>query len=138
MTVFHENPIRPAEQIIHDFPETPFSVLLAQMQSGKTGTYLYVALECIKRELVDRVVILCGSSDFINNARYIRKSIGGGMRQSGIIAAAGIISLEHMVKRIKDDHNNAELLASGISSISSVDIDIAKVKTNIIYFYCSY
>ena len=63
MPVFHENQIRTAEQIIHDFPENRFSVLLAQMQSGKTGTYLYVALECVKRELVDRVVILCGSSD---------------------------------------------------------------------------
>ena len=63
MPVFHENQIRTAEQIILEFPDNRFSVLLAQMQSGKTGTYLYVALECVKRELVDRVVILCGSSD---------------------------------------------------------------------------
>ena len=78
--------------------------------------------------------ILCGSSNFIDNARYIRKSVGGGMRQSGIIAAAGIVSLNHMVERIKDDHKNAQLLASGISTISGVGVDITKVKTNIIYF----
>jgi len=63
MAVFHATQIDIAQRIIHEFPENRFSVLLAQMQSGKTGTYLYVALECVKRELVDRVVILCGSSD---------------------------------------------------------------------------
>lgn len=78
--------------------------------------------------------ILCGTSKFINNARYIRKSIGGGMRQSGIIAAAGIISLEHMVNRIADDHENAQLLASGLKDIHGIDIDVTKVKTNIIFF----
>lgn len=63
MTVFHENQIHAAEQIIHAFPEHRFSVLLAQMQSGKTGTYLCVALQMVRLGLVERVVIICGSSD---------------------------------------------------------------------------
>tara|TARA_B100000945_G_scaffold320799_1_gene332158 strand:- start:2168 stop:3196 length:1029 start_codon:yes stop_codon:yes gene_type:complete len=78
--------------------------------------------------------IICGSRKFIDKSRRLRKGLGGGMRQAGIIAAAGIISIEKMLNQIKKDHNNALLLAKGISSIDNLLIDLEKIKTNIIYF----
>ena len=57
--------------------------------------------------------IICGSKEFIYHARRIRKALGGGMRQAGIIAAPGIISLDKMIDQIREDHNNANILALG-------------------------
>ena len=78
--------------------------------------------------------LLCGSEDFIFRARKNRKALGGGMRQAGILAAAGIVALETMTNRIAEDHQNAKALAEGISGINGIDIDLDKVQTNIIYF----
>ena len=78
--------------------------------------------------------LLCGSEDFIYRARRNRKALGGGMRQAGILAAAGIIALENMTERIADDHQNARALAEGISDIKGISIDLDKIQTNIIYF----
>ena len=78
--------------------------------------------------------IICGTEKFIYYARRIRKALGGGMRQAGIIAAAGIISIEKMIDQIKKDHLNASLLKSGINNIEGLYIDIENIKTNIIYF----
>ena len=78
--------------------------------------------------------LLCGSEDFIYRARRNRKALGGGMRQAGILAAAGIIALEKMTERIADDHQNARALAEGISDIKGISIDLDKIQTNIIYF----
>jgi|UniRef100_A0A7V3RHS8 threonine aldolase len=78
--------------------------------------------------------ILCGTKEFIKEARRYRKMLGGGMRQAGIIAAAGIVALEDMIERLEEDHKNAKLLAEGISKIPGLYIDLEKVKTNIIYF----
>lgn len=78
--------------------------------------------------------MVCGSHQFVNEARRTRKVLGGGMRQAGIIAAAGIIALEQMVDRVAEDHINAHRLAEGISQIDGLSIDLSKVHTNIIYF----
>ncbi len=78
--------------------------------------------------------MVCGSHQFVNEARRTRKVLGGGMRQAGIIAAAGIIALEQMIDRVAEDHINAHLLAEGISKIDGLSIDLSKVRTNIIYF----
>ena len=78
--------------------------------------------------------IICGSKDFIDQARGIRKGLGGGMRQAGIIAAAGIVALETMVDRLQEDHTNAKLLADGIADLPGVGLDPETIKTNIIYF----
>ncbi|MEO0095582.1 MAG: low-specificity L-threonine aldolase [candidate division WOR-3 bacterium] len=78
--------------------------------------------------------MICGPKDFIKEARRYRKMLGGGMRQAGIIAAAGIVALEDMIERLKEDHLNAKMLAEGISRIPGLFIDLDKVKTNIIYF----
>jgi threonine aldolase len=78
--------------------------------------------------------LLVGSEDFIRRARRIRKSLGGGMRQVGILAAAGVISLREMTTRLGEDHANARLLAEGLAAIPYVKIDLERVKTNMVFF----
>ena len=78
--------------------------------------------------------LLCGTKDFIHRSRRNRKALGGGMRQAGVLAAAGIVALKTMTDRIIDDHENARNLAQEISKIDGVTIDLDRVKTNIIYF----
>jgi len=78
--------------------------------------------------------LLCGKKEFVEKARFNRKALGGGMRQSGILAAAGIVALNEMPKKIINDHKNASNLAKGLNAISGISIDLEKVKTNIIYF----
>ncbi len=78
--------------------------------------------------------VICGSKEFIKEARRYRKMLGGGMRQAGIIAAAGIVAISEMIGRLKEDHINAQILAEGISRIPGLAIDLKRVKTNIIYF----
>ena len=78
--------------------------------------------------------MLCGNKDFIEKARRNRKALGGGMRQAGVLAAAGLVALEKMTDRIIDDHKNARTLAEGISNIDGIRINLDRVKTNIIYF----
>ena len=78
--------------------------------------------------------IICGSDKFIYNARRIRKALGGGMRQAGIIAAAGIVSLDKMIDQIGVDHENAQLLADGIANIEGLSVDRGNIKSNILYF----
>jgi threonine aldolase len=76
--------------------------------------------------------MVCGSADFIAEARRARKVVGGGMRQAGIMAAAGIVALEHMIDRLTEDHARARQLKEGLTKIPG--IDVAPVKTNILYF----
>jgi len=78
--------------------------------------------------------LLCGSADFITRARKYRQMVGGGMRQVGILAAAGIVALEKMVDRLREDHENAKLLAEGLSNMKGISIDPAVVQTNIVVF----
>lgn len=78
--------------------------------------------------------ILAGSAHFIAEARRVRKLLGGGMRQAGIIAAAGIIALTEMVDRLAEDHTNARHFAERLSAIPAIVIDPATVETNILFF----
>ena len=78
--------------------------------------------------------MLCGSAEFINQARYWRETLGGGMRQVGVIAASGIVALESMIERLAEDHSNARRLARGLSQIPGIDIDPEKYPTNQVYF----
>ena len=78
--------------------------------------------------------VICGSKEFVAEARRNRKVLGGGMRQCGIIAAAGITALDEMVDRIADDHANAQRLAQGIARIPGLFIEPERVQTNIVYF----
>lgn len=79
--------------------------------------------------------VLCGSADFIARGRKIRKMLGGGMRQAGIIAAAGINALETMTERLAEDHRNAKLLAEGLNEIPGIEVEIPA--TNIVMFRLS-
>jgi threonine aldolase len=78
--------------------------------------------------------VVCGSADFIARVRRMRKMVGGGMRQAGVIAAAGIVALETMIDRLMEDHAHARLLAEGLAAIPGVHIDPASVETNIVVF----
>jgi len=78
--------------------------------------------------------LLAGSAEFIDRARWVRKMLGGGMRQVGVIAAAGIIALEEMVDRLSEDHRRARILAQGLAEIPGVDINVDEVQTNILFF----
>jgi threonine aldolase len=78
--------------------------------------------------------VVVGTEEFIAKARKVRKIVGGGMRQAGIIAAPGIIALEKMTDRLEDDHRNARLLAEGLAKIDRVNIDLRAVQTNIVMF----
>ena len=78
--------------------------------------------------------ILAGSKEFIQSARKNRKMLGGGMRQAGILAAAGIIALEQMMERLKEDHKNARILGEGLANISGIKIDLKTIQTNMVYF----
>jgi len=78
--------------------------------------------------------ILLGEKNFINEARVWRKRFGGGMRQVGILAAAGIIALTESPKRLHIDHENAKRLAEGVANIKGISIDAEKVQTNIVLF----
>lgn len=78
--------------------------------------------------------VICGSKEFIQKAHRTRKQLGGGMRQAGVLAAAGIVALETMVDRLADDHRNAQLLAKGISTIEGINCNPAAQYTNMVYF----
>ena len=77
--------------------------------------------------------VLCGSRELVKKARRWRKVLGGGMRQAGIIAAAGILALQENVDRLSEDHANAMLLAEELTSIDEIDIDMALVQTNMVF-----
>jgi threonine aldolase len=90
---------------------------------------------CLSKGLAAPVgSVVCGSQEFIAQARRTRKVLGGGMRQAGIIAAAGIVALEQMVARLREDHDNAAKLAHGIAGLNGLTIDAGQVQTNIVYF----
>jgi threonine aldolase len=78
--------------------------------------------------------ILLGSNEFIAGARIGRKLLGGGMRQAGILAAAGLIALEESPKRLHVDHENAKVLADGLARIPGIALDPHTVRTNIVIF----
>jgi len=78
--------------------------------------------------------VVCGSREFISEARRARKILGGGMRQAGVLAAAGIVALNEMVDRLADDHANARKLAEGLAQMPGVLVDPEQIRTNIVYF----
>jgi threonine aldolase len=90
---------------------------------------------CLSKGLAAPVgSVICGTQNFIDKARRARKVVGGGMRQAGVLAAAGIVALNEMVSRLADDHANARKLADGLSDMEGLDIDPNGIKTNIVYF----
>jgi threonine aldolase len=78
--------------------------------------------------------IIAGTKEFIKEARRRRKMLGGSMRQTGILAACGIVSLEEMINRLAEDHDNAKYLANGLVKIEGFSIKLKTVQTNIVWF----
>jgi threonine aldolase len=90
---------------------------------------------CLSKGLAAPVgSVVCGHREFIAEARRARKLVGGGMRQAGVLAAAGIVALTEMVDRLAEDHANARKLAEGLAEMRGLSIDPARIKTNIVYF----
>lgn len=88
---------------------------------------------CLSKGLAAPVgSLLVGSRDFIAEARRYRKLLGGGMRQAGVLAAAGLVALEMMVDRLAEDHANARRLAEGIAAIPGLKVDMETVQTNMV------
>lgn len=78
--------------------------------------------------------MLCGTKEFVEKARRMRKILGGGTRQAGVLAAPGLIALEKMTKRLGDDHDNAKYLAKGLLEFPFVELNLDKVQINMVFF----
>lgn len=78
--------------------------------------------------------LVCGDTDFVERARQFRKILGGGMRQAGIIAAPGLVALEHGLPRLHEDHDKARRLATALNKLPGVKLDMATVQTNMVLF----
>jgi threonine aldolase len=78
--------------------------------------------------------VFCGDRAAVEEARRWRKRLGGGMRQAGVLAAAGVVALETMVDRLAEDHANARTLAEGLAELQGIACDLSRVQTNIVYF----
>jgi threonine aldolase len=90
---------------------------------------------CLSKGLAAPVgSVICGSAAFVDRAHRMRKILGGGMRQAGVIAAPGILALTEMVARLGEDHENARILAAGLAALPGVVLDPPAVHTNIVVF----
>jgi threonine aldolase len=91
--------------------------------------------QCLSKGLGCPVgTVLAGAAEYIKRARRFRKMFGGGMRQSGYLAAAGLYALEHNVERLAEDHANARRLAEGIAALPGIVLDPKTAETNIVIF----
>jgi len=78
--------------------------------------------------------MFCGTRETVDHARRWRKRLGGGMRQTGVLAAAGLVALDKMVDRLAEDHANARTLAEGLDELPGISCDLSRVQTNLVYF----
>ena len=109
---------------------TALEIPVAQLTSGFASVMF-----CLSKGLCAPVgSMLVASRELIERGRLVRKALGGGMRQAGILAAAGLIALEEMSKRLGEDHANARLLAERLAELPQVEIDLTTVQTNIVIF----
>ena len=113
-----------------------FNAAVAQDLDVREFTrYVDTLMFCLSKGLSAPVGSLAvGDREFIERARRYRMMLGGGMRQAGVIAAPGIIAIEKMVDRLKDDHANAKLLARGLAKIEGISIEPSEVQTNIVLY----
>jgi threonine aldolase len=111
-----------------------FNAAVAQNIDVRELTYPVDSVNvCLSKGLAAPVgSVLCGSLPFIERARKYRKMVGGGMRQAGIIAAAGLVAINAMVDRLAEDHANARKLAEELANIPKLKVDLSKVQTNMV------
>ena len=104
------------------------------IEAAEIAQYFDTVSVCLSKGLGAPVgSVLCGPRELIGRARRWRKMLGGGMRQAGILAAAGLFALDQHVQRLADDHANAEKLAAGLAQIDEVTVDPAAVQTNMVF-----
>ncbi len=90
---------------------------------------------CLSKGLAAPVgSVICATKDFVAQARRVRKMLGGGMRQAGVIAAAGVVAFDTMIARLKEDHENAKQFAKGIAKLKGLKVDLDRVPTNMVFF----
>jgi len=111
----------------------------ASVASGKSIAELAAPFDsvafCLSKGLGSPVgSLIAGSKSFIHEARRIRKMLGGGMRQAGILAACGLVSIRSMVERLAEDHALAKQLGEGLKTIDGIEVDLDAIETNILYF----
>src|SRR5204862_4972019 len=107
---------------------------LKQDVAGMTRSFDSVQF-CLSKGLGAPVgSMIVGSRELVERCRSIRKMLGGGMRQAGVLAAAGLIALEEGPKRLQQDHDNAQVLARRLAAVPGITLDAAKVQTNIVIF----
>src|ERR1700736_4331046 len=108
-----------------------------QVDARELTTPVDSVMFCLSKGLSAPVgSMLAGSAEFIERARRIRKMLGGGMRQAGVLAAAGLVALNEMVDRLADDHANARRLAEGLQGLHGIDVDLTRVETNMVFGDC--
>jgi len=109
--------------------------LVLGVDASEIAKHAHSVMFCLSKGLSAPVgSILAGSAEFIKAARKHRKMLGGGMRQAGVLAAAGIVALEKMVDRLVDDHANARALGLGLVQIPGIAMDLSTVQTNMVMF----
>lgn len=111
------------------------AVVAAGVSAQQYGSCVDTVSICLSKGLGAPVgSVLVGDRETIDRARYYRKMFGGGMRQAGVLAAAGLYALEHNISRMAEDHANARRLAVALSGIEGVSIDINDIRTNMLFF----
>lgn len=104
-----------------------------KVEAREIAKYADSVMFCLSKGLSAPVgSMLAGTSDFIQKARIARTRLGGAMRQAGVIAAAGLVALQDMISRLREDHENARLLAEGLAKIKGINIDLEKIETNMV------
>jgi threonine aldolase len=105
------------------------------IEAAEITRYVDSVSFCLSKGLCAPVgSVVCGTEAFIREARRIRKALGGGMRQAGFLAAAGIVSLDEMIDNLSRDHDNARQLAEGLAAIPGIRLSPEDIRTNIVFF----
>ena len=111
------------------------AAIALETDAGTLAGYADSVSFCLSKGLSCPVgSLLCGSREFIEKAHRVRKMLGGGMRQAGIIAAAGIVALERMIARLAEDHLHARALAEGLGLVAGINVQPASHRTNMVFF----
>ena len=112
-----------------------FNAAVAQgVEASEIAAHADTVTFCLSKGLACPIgSVFCGSVEDVEQARRWRKRLGGGMRQVGVLAAAGLIALDRMVDRLADDHANARTLAEGLAEMSGVSCDLSRVQTNLVF-----
>lgn len=104
------------------------------VEASEICQYVDSVTFCLSKGLASPIgSVICGTKEFIHKARRGRKMLGGGMRQVGILGAAGLISLKEMTKRLKEDHENAKYLADKLNEIKEIEVDYTSLDINMVF-----